>query len=88
MHDAADPATPDDCFTVIGRYADSGEATITVIARDAEQSEPHWVALRLTGALSEQGAFEVVAVLRGRCELLATQQSLCLYAERLLGSMR
>jgi hypothetical protein len=74
----------EDCFTVIGRYDDSGETTVAVIQRDAEHADPHWTALKHTAALSEQGEFEVVALLRGRCEVLVTQQSLRLFAERLL----
>lgn len=74
----------EDCFTIIGRYDDSGEATIAVVARSEETSDPHWAALRHTGTMSEAGEFEVVALLRGRCEVLVTQQSLRLFAERLL----
>jgi hypothetical protein len=80
---AESPGT-EDCFTIVGRYDDSGDATVTVVLRTADNADPHWAALRHTGALSEQGEFEVVAVLRGRCEVLATQQSLRLFAERLL----
>lgn len=76
----------DDCFTVIGRYDDSGDTTISVIGRDAANTDPHWAALKHTGELSEAGEFEVVALLRGRCEVLVTQQSLRLFAERLLAS--
>lgn len=74
----------EDCFTIIGRYDDSGETTVAVIKRDADNSDPHWTALRHTGELSENGEFEVVALLRGRCDVLVTQQSLRLFAERLL----
>jgi hypothetical protein len=73
-----------DCFTIIGRFDDSGEATVTVIERDAVNQDPHWVALKHTGDLSESGEFEVVALLRGRCEVLVTQQSLRLFSDRLL----
>jgi len=74
----------EDCFTIIGRYDDSGETTVAVIRRDGEHADPHWTALKHTALLSEQGEFEVVALLRGRCEVLVTQQSLRLFAERLL----
>ena len=74
----------DDYFTIIGRYDDSGDATVTVVARDAANSDPHWAALKLTGELSEEGEFEVVALLKGRCDVLVTQQSLRLFSERLL----
>jgi hypothetical protein len=74
----------EDCFTVIGRYDDSGETTVAVIQRDSDHADPHWTALKHTAALSEEGEFEVVALLRGRCEILVTQQSLRLFAERLL----
>jgi hypothetical protein len=74
----------EDCFTIIGRYDDSGDATIAVIQRDSANGDPHWAALRHTAELSEEGEFEVVALLRGRCEVLVTQQSLRLFAERLL----
>jgi hypothetical protein len=80
-HDAAE-----DCFTIIGRYDDSGETTLTVVRRDAEHADPHWTALKHTAELSEAGEFEVIALLRGRCEILVTQQSLRLFAERLLAS--
>jgi len=79
---AQDPE--EDCYTVIGRFDDTGDTTIAVIARDAANSDPHWVALRHTGEISEAGEFEVVAVLRGRCEVLVTQQSLRLFTERQL----
>lgn len=71
-------------YTVIGRYDDSGETTVAVLPFDASAGDPHMAALRHTGQLSEQGEFEVVAVLRGKCEVLVTQQSLRLFAERLL----
>jgi hypothetical protein len=74
----------EDCFTGIGRYDDSGDTTIAVIGRDAANSDPHWAALRHTGEMSDSGEFEVVALLRGRCEVLVTQQSLRLFAERQL----
>jgi len=77
---------PEDCFTIIGRYDDSGETTLTVIQRDAEHADPHWTALKHTADLSENGEFEVIALLRGRCEILVTQQSLRLFAERLMAS--
>ena len=73
-----------DCYTVIGRFDDSGDTTVAVIERDEANSDPHWAALRHTGAMSESGEFEVVALLRGRCEVLVTQQSLRLFAERQL----
>jgi hypothetical protein len=73
-----------ECYTIIGRYDDTGETTVAVIPYDAASGDPHLAALRHTGDLSEEGEFEVVAVLRGPCEVLVTQQSLRLYAERLL----
>jgi len=76
----------EDCFTIIGRYDDSGETTVAVIQRDADHADPHWTALKHTAELSEAGEFEVVALLRGRCDILVTQQSLRLFAERLLAS--
>jgi len=76
----------DDCFTIIGRYDDSGDTTISVVSRDALNGDPHWAALKHTGELSDEGEFEVVALLRGRCEVLVTQQSLRLFAERLLAT--
>ena len=73
-----------DCYTIIGRYDDSGHATVAVIDRDADHADPHWAALRHTADLSDEAEFEVVAVLRGRVEVLVTQQSLRLYTERLM----
>jgi hypothetical protein len=74
----------EDCFTIIGRFEDSGETSIAVIQRDADHADPHWAALKHTARLSDSGDFEVVALLRGRCDILVTQQSLRLFAERLL----
>ena len=73
-----------ECYTVIGRYDDTGETTVAVLPFDESSGDPHMAAVRHTGQLSEQGEFEVVAVLRGKCEVLVTQQSLRLFAERLL----
>ncbi len=76
--------TVPECYTIIGRYADTGETTLAVVPYDPSVGDPHMAALRHTGELSEEGEFEVVAVLRGKCDLLVTQQSLRLYCERLL----
>ena len=73
-----------DCYTIIGRFDDSGHATVAVIERTVDHADPHWTALRHTADLSDDAEFEVVAVLRGRVEVLVTQQSLRLYTERLL----
>lgn len=78
--------TASDCYTIIGRYDDTGETTIAVLPYDAASGDPHVAALRHTAALSEHGEFEVVAVLRGKCDVLVTQQSLRLFAERILGA--
>lgn len=72
-------------LTIIGRYDDSGDTTVAVVPWEGGAVDPHMAALRHTGQLSEAGEFSVVAVLRGRCQVLVTQQSLSLYAERLLG---
>ncbi len=74
----------DECYTIIGRYDDSGHATVAIIGRDADHADPHWVALRHTADLSDEAEFEVVVVLRGRVDVLVTQQSLRLYTERLM----
>jgi hypothetical protein len=76
--------TPPEVYTIIGRYEDSGDTTVTLVPRDAATEDPHMAALRHTGDLSEAGEFEVVAVLRGPCDVLVTQQSLRIFAERLL----
>lgn len=73
-----------DYYTIIGRFDDSGHATVAVIERDADHADPHWTALRHTADLSEDAEFEVVAVVKGRVEVLVTQQSLRLYTERLM----
>jgi hypothetical protein len=73
-----------DCYTIIGRFDDSGHATVAVVERTADHADPHWTALRHTADLSDDAEFEVVAVLKGRVEVLVTQQSLRLYTERLL----
>ena len=73
-----------DCYTIIGRFDDSGHATVAIIDRDAEHADPHWTALRHAADLSDEAEFEVVAVLKGRVEVLVTQQSLRLYTERLM----
>ena len=73
-----------DCYTVIGFYDDSGDTTVSVIPRDAAHADPHWAALRHAGDFSRHGEFEIVALLKGRVEILVTQQSLRVYAERLL----
>lgn len=73
-----------DGFTIVGRYDDSGETTVAYVPRDLLHEEPHAAALRHTALHSENGQFEVVAVLAGRCQVLVTGQTLRLYAERLL----
>jgi len=73
-----------DFYTIIGRYDDTGEATVTVLSYDATSGDPHVAALRHMADLSEHGEFEVVAVLRGKTDVLVTQQSLRLFAERVL----
>jgi hypothetical protein len=73
-----------ECYTIIGRYDDTGDVTVVVVPRDAANADPHWAALRHTGSLSEDGEFEVVAVLRGCCDVLVTQQSLRLFSQRQL----
>jgi hypothetical protein len=78
--------TQSDSYTIIGRYDDTGETTIAVVAYDATSGDPHVAALRHTADLSDHGEFAVVAVLRGSCEVLVTQQSLRLFAERILGA--
>jgi len=70
--------------TIIGRFDDSGEVTVAVLPCDGGTGDPHLAALRHTAELSQRGEFEVVAVLRGRCAVLVTQQSLRLFARRLL----
>lgn len=70
--------------TVIGLFADSGETSVTVVPVTAEASDPHLIALRQIGELADEEDFEIVAVLRGRCEVLVTQQSLRVYAHRVL----
>jgi hypothetical protein len=75
-----------DFYTIIGRYDDTGETTVSVLPYDAASGDPHVAALRHTAELSEHGEFEVVAVMRGKGEVLVTQQSLRLFAERILGS--
>jgi hypothetical protein len=77
-------APSDEFYTIIGRFDDTGHTTVSVIPYDASSGDPHLAALRHTGELSEGGEFEVVAVIRGKCDVLVTQQSLQLYAERLL----
>jgi hypothetical protein len=74
-----------DFYTIIGRFDDTGETTVTVLPYDSSCGDPHVAALRHTADLSEQGEFEVVAVLRGKSDILVTQQSLRLFAERILG---
>lgn len=81
-----DDMTLSDCYTIIGRYDDTGETTVAVLPYDSASGDPHVAALRHTADLSERGEFEVVAVLRGRCDVLVTQQSLRLFAERILGA--
>ena len=71
-------------YTIIGRYDDTGDTTVTVIPYDLASGDPHLAALRHVADLSDHGEFEVVAVMRGRCSVLVTHQSLRLYAERLL----
>jgi hypothetical protein len=71
-------------YTIIGRYADTADTTVVVIPYDALSGDPHLAALRHTADLSENGEFEVVAVLRGRPDVLVTQQSLRLFADRLM----
>jgi hypothetical protein len=73
-----------DDVTIIGRFDDTGEVTVAVVPCDPAAGDPHLAALRHTAALSQRGEFEVVAVLRGRCAVLVTQQSLRLFARRLL----
>ncbi|MDR3439228.1 hypothetical protein [Telmatospirillum sp.] len=73
-----------DFFTIIGRYDDTGETTVAVLPYDPAKGDPHMVALRHTAELSERGEFEVVAVMRGRCDVLVTQQSLRLFADRIM----
>ena len=73
-----------ECYTIIGRYADTGEATVAVVPYDSISGDPHMAALRHTAQVAELAEFEVVAVLRGKCEVLVTQQSLRLFAEALL----
>lgn len=73
-----------DGFTIIGRYEDSGETTVAFVPRDLANEEPHAAALRHTARHSDGGQFEIVAVLAGQCPPLVTQQSLRLYAERLM----
>jgi hypothetical protein len=70
--------------TIIGLFAESGETTVTVVPASGEDTDPHHMALRHLGALAEEEDYEVVAVLRGRCEALVTQQSLRVYAHRIL----
>ena len=65
---------------------DSGEATVTVVPYRPEKGDPHMVALQHAAELFDDGGYEVVAVLMGRCHALVTQQSLRIYAERLLAS--
>jgi hypothetical protein len=83
MSDIDDRYTAE-CYTIIGRYDDSGHATVAFIDRTADFTDPHWTALRHTADLTDDAEFEVVAVLKGRVEVLVTQQSLRLYTERLM----
>lgn len=71
-------------YTIIGRYDDTGDTTVAVLAYDKATGHPHVAALRHTAELSARGEFEVIAVLRGRCEVLVTQQSLRVYTRRLV----
>lgn len=71
-------------YTIIGRYADTGEATVAVVPYDAISGDPHLAALRHTARVAELAEFEVVAVLRGKCEVMVTQQSLRLFAEAIV----
>lgn len=75
-----------DYLTIIGRYDDSGDATVAVVAWEDGGSDPHLAALRHMGRMSEAGEFSVIAVLRGDCQLLVTRQSLQVFAERMLRS--
>lgn len=72
-------------YTIIGRYEDTGDTTVTVLPHDPACADPHLLALRHTAALSTDGEFEVVAVLKGRCDVLVTQQSLRLFVDRVIG---
>jgi hypothetical protein len=74
----------DEHYTIIGRYDDTGDTTVVVVPYDATSGDPHVAALRHTAELSESGEFEVVAVLRGKPDVLVTQQSLRLFTERLM----
>ncbi|MTJ81584.1 MAG: hypothetical protein F8N37_11260 [Telmatospirillum sp.] len=73
-----------DYLTIVGRDDDTGEATVVVVAYDPVVGDPHMTALRHTAEMSDHGEFEVVAVFRGQCDLLVTQQSLRLFASRIL----
>ena len=73
-----------DFYTIIGRYDDTGDTTVAVVPYDGASGDPHVAALRHTADLSEHGEFEVIAVLRGKGDVLVTQQSLRLFAERVL----
>lgn len=70
-------------YTIIGRYDDTGDTTVLSIPYDASAGDPHVAALRHTAQLSDRGNFEVVAVLRGQCEVLVTQQSLRVFIRRM-----
>lgn len=73
-----------DYCTIIGRYDDSGEATVIVVPVTPGDGDPHMLALRQIGAYAAEETFEVVAVLKGKCDVLVTQQSLRIFAERYL----
>jgi hypothetical protein len=70
--------------TIVGRFDDTGETTVASIAFDPVVGDPHVMALRHTAELSDHGEFEVVAVMRGHCDVLVTQQSLRVFADRLM----
>jgi len=71
-------------LTIVGRFEDSDDTTVAVVAAVDADADPHLAALRHVAKLSAEGVFSVVAVLRGRCPALVTRQSLRLYSERLL----
>jgi hypothetical protein len=73
-----------ECYTIIGRYDDTGDTSVSVVPYDTASGDPHMAALRHTARLSEAGEFEVIAVLRGQPPVLVTQQSLRLFAQRIL----
>jgi len=67
-------------YTVIGRYEDTGEVTLHYIHATGE--DVHYEVLRHWGQVTNQGQYEVLAVLPGELQPAATPATLKMYVER------